>query len=802
MESKQIDWFKLSDLNHLICNKGYRFAKYRDLVTSLEKYISFESPEEYEEKMFPLFQNENYQGLQKEMAIHKKIFLTSSSYPLKFSVMIDEDQQPNFLSGIRLQVVKQIKEQKNKINSWKFQRYGQYLTFKKSTTFIGGIFIKQNKEQIYQTLCLHIKKDKQEFIILPYTRDVINNFGYIQLNGRDNIINLKRKQFIINFIPLSSPKVYLNEVRTIFRLYSCSFHQLILRPSTKNNEQKLTAFGKNAKQIFQRAKQNSNFTRHFDKSQLEAIGSAMDFEQKFTLIEGPPGTGKTQTILGILSIFQSLLKESRNEDKKDVILILGKSNGIVNDLVRKINKSIETQNSIIYCSEEQPQSLKVLRYGRPDLCENDIARYSVEIRSQQKFFSQFKVEVTKIFQLHITSDISQELKNEQIQDFSSFLMEIDEQNNIYTNEPPQISIVQLMKYIEYLNFRIKNSVLILKAFGHVFKDLHKLLKSKLSIYLEIQEEIFKFRHIIASTLNSCNHNKLQNELQNVNLRMCIIDEAPTALEPSQLIPFIEYNNIEKIVLVGDTKQLSPIVIAKESESNHLNRSLFERMLNCIQSKKLTEQYRQMPNLAEITSKIFYSNSLKKSKIQMQIPTYIEARISPNKNSFFFNTPYNTEEIKDSSFRNVLECEAIIQLVKYILSVEIKSKKNKIISIISPYQMQKELLRLRLKQQYLLNYVEVDTVDSFQGKENEIVILSLVRSKEQIGFLYDKRRANVALSRAKYCQYVFGSESTFIQQGNKSFWRQIIQLYQDQSRIIDYDEESLRDPNFFQYKLNG
>lgn len=69
-----------------------------------------------------------------------------------------------------------------------------------------------------------------------------------------------------------------------------------------------------------------------------------------------------------------------------------------------------------------------------------------------------------------------------------------------------------MKYIEYLNFRIKKSVLTLKAFGHVFNDLHELLKSKQNKYLEIQEGIFKYRHIIASTLNSCNNNKLQNAL--------------------------------------------------------------------------------------------------------------------------------------------------------------------------------------------------------------------------------------------------------------------------------------------------
>ncbi|CAD8170681.1 unnamed protein product [Paramecium pentaurelia] len=797
MQTNYIDWFKLSNLIHLITNKGYRIAKHYDLITSLEEQIQFESTEEYVDKIFPLFQNENYKGLEKEMQSHKRIVLENQLYPLKFRVIYEEvdDASPN--TDIKLKVVNQIKEDNNKINTWKYQKYVQYLSFKKSINFIGGIFKIQN-DDIYSTLCLYIKEKEEKYIILPKTQDNIKNFLYKNYSNKQEENYIKRKQFIINFIPISSPKVYQNEVSTIFRLQTCSFHQLIIQPSKKNNDVVQTPYGNKLKQVFQNFKQNISFTQHFDRTQLEAIENATDFTKKFTLIEGPPGTGKTQTILGILSIFQNLLKESRNQDQKDIILILGKSNGIVNDLVRKINKSIQTQNSIINCLNEEPNYLKVLRYGRPDLCENDIARYSVEIRSQQKFFSLFRDNVNKIFNQFITKQISDLLKKEQIQDFKSFLKDIDEQNDTLE---PQISLVQLMKYIEHLNFRTTNAK-ILKSFGHVYKDLRKILKAKQDRYIKIEGNLFQYRHIIASTLNSCCHKKLKYALENAKLRMCIIDEAPTALEPSQLIPFIGYNNIDKIVLLGDTKQLSPIVIAKESEKMCLNRSLFERMLQCLESKKLTEQYRQMPNLAKITSTIFYQNTLKKSRIQMQIPNYILNRIHINKNSLFFNTPYGTEEFEDSSFKNTLECRAIILLVKYLLNDEIKSKKKKIISIISPYSMQKELLRMQLKFLNLLNYVEVDTVDSFQGKENEIVILSLVRSNDSIGFLKDQRRANVALSRAQYCQYVFGSQYTFDKQiQNNNFWKNLIQLYEKEQQIIDYNEESLRDPNFFQQTLN-
>lgn len=61
--------------------------------------------------------------------------------------------------------------------------------------------------------------------------------------------------------------------------------------------------------------------------------------------------------------------------------------------------------------------------------------------------------------------------------------------------------------------------------------------------------------------------------------MCIVDEAPTALEPSLLIPFVKYKNMEKIVLLGDRRQLDPIVVSKDSKNYGYSRSLFERLSN-------------------------------------------------------------------------------------------------------------------------------------------------------------------------------------------------------------------------------
>lgn len=62
-------------------------------------------------------------------------------------------------------------------------------------------------------------------------------------------------------------------------------------------------------------------------------------------------------------------------------MVLAKSNSVVNDLIRKIKNNIELENSIIFCFDKKPDKLKILRYGRPEKCDRDIERLSLEIRS-------------------------------------------------------------------------------------------------------------------------------------------------------------------------------------------------------------------------------------------------------------------------------------------------------------------------------------------------------------------------------------------------------------------------------------
>ena len=91
----------------------------------------------------------------------------------------------------------------------------------------------------------------------------------------------------------------------------------------------------------------------------------------------------------------------------------------------------------------------------------------------------------------------------------------------------------------------------------------------------------------------------------------------------------------------------------------------------------------MPNLAEITSRVFYNGKIGNGLKEMQFPQYIEEKVKFTRNRLFFNTPQNSEHKVETSQKNNLECQAIINLVKYLL--ESNPELNKKITIISAYR---------------------------------------------------------------------------------------------------------------------
>ena len=260
--------------------------------------------------------------------------------------------------------------------------------------------------------------------------------------------------------------------------------------------------------------------------------------------------------------------------------------------------------------------------------------------------------------------------------------------------------------------------------------------------------------------------------------LVIVDEAARA-NPLDL--FIPMSMGKKIVLVGDHKQLphmlEPDVLKlikddpKYKDLPGIEISLFERLYNMFEkgstpkSVLLTLQYRMHPAICKFVSNEFYDG-----KLETAPDITAEERATPKE--LYFGKPLvyvdiprtcDTEGRGKSKFR-YSEVRAITDDVKKILKVVPDGK----IGIITFYSKQAELLKKSMDD--LLNAeqksnIEVGTVDAFQGKEFDFVLLSCVRAndkedlKEKVGFLIKPNRVCVAFSRAKRQIVLYGDSKT-------------------------------------------
>jgi ATP-dependent RNA/DNA helicase IGHMBP2 len=255
-----------------------------------------------------------------------------------------------------------------------------------------------------------------------------------------------------------------------------------------------------------------------------------------------------------------------------------------------------------------------------------------------------------------------------------------------------------------------------------------------------------------------------------------MDEASQSVEPSAWIP-IQYAN--RLVLAGDHFQLPPMVISPEAIRGGFNISLMERLLNINSglSRLLNIQYRMHQDIMNFSSDVFYERSLQadesvRTALLSDLPQVTSSPLTDCPIHFIdtAGASYDEEQETNGDSRlNPVEAELVIKKVHELLSRGLTSDQ---IAIISPYSAQVKLLREKLKQ---LD-IEIDSVDGFQGREKEVVIVSLVRSNREgeVGFLADTRRMNVALTRARRKLIVIGDSATITSHG---FYQRMVEYFE-------------------------
>lgn len=244
--------------------------------------------------------------------------------------------------------------------------------------------------------------------------------------------------------------------------------------------------------------------------------------------------------------------------------------------------------------------------------------------------------------------------------------------------------------------------------------------------------------------------------------LVIIDEAGQAIEPSCWIPLLRG---KRCILAGDQCQLAAVVLSRDALEGGLGVSLMERaaaLHDGMLSTRLTVQYRMNDAIASWASKEMYGGSLKSSEA---VSCHLLADSPFVRLSWITTTPLllldtrmqhgslsiGCEEHLDpagtGSFYNEGEADIVVH---HVFSLIYSGISPKAIAVQSPYVAQVQLLRDRLEELPEAAGVEVATIDSFQGREADAVIISMVRSNNlgAVGFLGDSRRINVAITRAR------------------------------------------------------
>lgn len=249
-----------------------------------------------------------------------------------------------------------------------------------------------------------------------------------------------------------------------------------------------------------------------------------------------------------------------------------------------------------------------------------------------------------------------------------------------------------------------------------------------------------------------------NLLANMDFDVVVIDEAGQCLLPMALLAM---NKAPQVVLAGDPFQLPPTVISEAAQEQGLAKSVLELAFEQqIPSSFLNIQYRMPPKIAGFSSRYFYGDKLLSHKEESEEDSFL-----------FIDTAgadYREETDESKSKFNQKELDFIQQHLS-----EWVSEKSEIV-FISPYSAQVALAKKQLP-----DLVHCATIDSFQGQEAAVVIISLVRSNEEgnLGFLSEYRRMNVALTRAQQKLIVVGDSATI---GNDAFYGQLMEYVEEQN----------------------
>ncbi|KAI3719833.1 hypothetical protein L6452_20738 [Arctium lappa] len=451
------------------------------------------------------------------------------------------------------------------------------------------------------------------------------------------------------------------------------------------------------------------FNKNLDHSQKDAIRKALSSKDLF-LLHGPPGTGKTTTVVEII------LQEVKRGSK---ILACAASNIAVDNIVERL----------------VPHRVKLVRVGHP-------ARLLPQILE-----SALDAQVLRGDNSSLANDIRKEMKA-----LNGKLLKAKDRNTK----------------------------------RDIRKELKMLSKEERKRQQLAVTDVIKNADVVLTTLTG----SLSRKLDGTSFDLVIIDEAAQALEVACWIALLKGS---RCILSGDHLQLPPTVQSVEAEKKGLGKTLFERLADLYGDEvmsMLTVQYRMHELIMNWSSKELYNSKIKAhasvaghtlheledvQKSSSAEPTLVLIDIAG----------CDMEEKKDEeeSTLNEGEAEIAIAHAKRLIQSGVRASD---IGIVTPYSAQVVLLRTLRTKEDKLKEVEISTVDGFQGREKEAIIISMVRSnsKKEVGFLSDRRRMNVAVTRARrQCCIICDTETV----SSDKFLKRLIEYFEEHGEYLSGSE---------------
>lgn len=347
------------------------------------------------------------------------------------------------------------------------------------------------------------------------------------------------------------------------------------------------------------------------------------------------------------------------------------------------------------------------------------------------------------------------MTEEEVENFPYFVWDLD------PDERWRMYRYWVKVYCDDLQEKIKDKEI---EYENICKKYHEII-------MQEDKTIMQSSTIIGLTTTCAA--KYQSVLQEIGPRIIIVEEAAEVLEAHVITTLSR--RCEHLILIGDHKQLKPKpTVYKLAKDYNLDLSLFERMANNkIEPKCLSLQHRMRPEISDMMT-IIYPDLLDHDVVK----TYDRVRGISKDVYFIDHVEPETPEKDIRSHSNKHEADYIVQLCRYLL---LQGYSPSQITVLATYSGQLYELKYRMPKAEFEG-VRVTVVDNYQGEENDIILLSLVRSNPDgtLGFIKEENRICVAMSRAKIGLYVIGNFEML--SAKSEMWRRFVD-YARKKRFI-------------------